>query len=94
MVCVTCGAESFTRPVPRGGSIRDARSLDVPYAEPTADRSAPTSKPGLLDVSALKTGIPHPAGVYDYFLGGKDNFEADRTAGEAARRMPAAGRGS
>jgi len=26
----------------------------------------------------------HPARVYDYWLGGKDNFEADRIAGEAA----------
>jgi hypothetical protein len=28
----------------------------------------------------LKTDRPHPARVYDYLLGGKDNFEADRTA--------------
>ena len=48
------------------------------------DRSTPTTEPGQLDISAMNTGIPHPARVYDYFLGGKDNFEADRTAGEAA----------
>jgi len=28
--------------------------------------------------------VAHPARVYDYWLGGKDNFEADRIAGEAA----------
>jgi hypothetical protein len=31
----------------------------------------------------LHTDRPHPARVYDYLLGGKDNFEADRTAAEA-----------
>ncbi|MDF5751864.1 SAM-dependent methyltransferase [Spongiactinospora sp. TRM90649] len=30
----------------------------------------------------LRTNVPHSARVYDYFLGGKDNFEADRTAAE------------
>ena len=25
--------------------------------------------------------VAHPARVYDYWLGGKDNFEADRIAG-------------
>ena len=28
--------------------------------------------------------VAHPARVYDYWLGGKDNFEADRIAGEDA----------
>jgi SAM-dependent methyltransferase len=30
----------------------------------------------------LKTDRPHPARVYDYLLGGKDNFAADRAAAE------------
>ncbi len=30
------------------------------------------------------TSVAHIARVYDYWLGGKDNFEADRTAGEEA----------
>ncbi len=30
----------------------------------------------------LRVDIPHPARVYDYWLGGKDNFEADRFAGD------------
>jgi len=29
------------------------------------------------------TSIPHPARVYDYWLGGKDNYEADRRAAES-----------
>jgi len=32
--------------------------------------------------SDLKTHIPHPARVYDYWLGGKDNFAADREVAE------------
>jgi hypothetical protein len=32
----------------------------------------------------LDTTVAHPARVYNYFLGGKDNFQADRVAAEAA----------
>ncbi len=32
----------------------------------------------------LKTDQPHSARIYDYFLGGKDNFPADRAAAEQA----------
>jgi hypothetical protein len=35
----------------------------------------------------LKTDEPHPARMYDYYLGGKENFPADR---EAAERVLAA----
>jgi len=38
-------------------------------------------------VSGLDTSVAHPARVYDYWLGGKDNFAADR---EAAERVLAA----
>jgi hypothetical protein len=34
------------------------------------------------DPQALNTHVPHPARVYDYWLGGKDNFAADREAAE------------
>ncbi len=30
----------------------------------------------------LNTNVPHPARVYDYLLGGKDNFPADRASAE------------
>jgi S-adenosyl methyltransferase len=39
------------------------------------------------DISDLDTGVAHPARVYDYWLGGTDNFPADR---EAAERVLAA----
>jgi O-methyltransferase involved in polyketide biosynthesis len=32
--------------------------------------------------AALDNGVAHPARVYDYWLGGKDNFAADREAAE------------
>src|SRR6202161_2312431 len=38
----------------------------------------------LSDVRRLDTGTAHIARVYDYWLGGKDNFAADRAAGEEA----------
>jgi hypothetical protein len=28
----------------------------------------------------LQTDVPHSARIYDYVLGGKDNFEVDRVA--------------
>jgi S-adenosyl methyltransferase len=33
---------------------------------------------------AIDTSTAHPARIYDYWLGGKDNFAADREAGELA----------
>jgi hypothetical protein len=38
---------------------------------------------GQRDIPGINSRVPHPARVYDYFLGGKDNFEADRLAAEA-----------
>ena len=31
---------------------------------------------------ALDTSVAHPARIWDYFLGGKDNFAADRAAAQ------------
>ena len=36
---------------------------------------------------AVAATTPHPARMYDYFLGGKDNFEADRIAAEQAMSL-------
>jgi len=35
----------------------------------------------------INTKVPHPARVYDYWLGGKDNFEADRRAAEESSEI-------
>jgi hypothetical protein len=32
--------------------------------------------------TTINTGVPNPARIYDYFLGGKDNFPADREVAE------------
>src|SRR6185437_9869272 len=38
----------------------------------------------------INTGVPHTARVYDYWLGGKHNFAADRALGDALiKAMPA-----
>ena len=36
---------------------------------------------------AINTSIPHNARVWDYWLGGKDNFEPDRLMGDTIREM-------
>jgi SAM-dependent methyltransferase len=35
----------------------------------------------------IRTDIPHPARVYDFLLGGKDNFAADREAAEMSLKI-------
>jgi hypothetical protein len=48
------------------------------------DSAEPGHVPPLID-----TGTPNVARIYDYWLGGKDNFEADRVAAEQIlRQMP------
>ena len=47
-------------------------------------------RPGTEGIAGLDTSVAHPARVYDYWLGGKDNFAADR---EAAERVLAAAPG-
>ncbi|GAB2718560.1 SAM-dependent methyltransferase [Kitasatospora kifunensis] len=48
------------------------------------------------DMTQLQTDRPHPARIYDYWLGGKDNFPPDRQAAEhaitASADIPAAAR--
>ncbi|WP_432984426.1 SAM-dependent methyltransferase [Dactylosporangium sp. CA-233914] len=42
-------------------------------------------------IDKLDTGVPHPARRYNYWLGGKDNFAADRESGDLlAKSYPAA----
>ena len=43
------------------------------------------SPPGAGAVPTFDTRTPHPARIYNYWLGGKDNFAADREAAEAAK---------
>lgn len=34
-------------------------------------------------ISGIETSIPHAARIWNYWMGGKDNFESDRAAGDA-----------
>jgi len=45
------------------------------------DGTAPSAREVALEID---TSVAHVARVYDYWLGGKDNFAADRAAGEQA----------
>src|SRR5256886_5042464 len=52
------------------------------------DSAGPTVEPrGQMEValsgSRFDTSVPHPARRYDYWLGGKDNFAADRESADA-----------
>ena len=50
-----------------------------PYHRPMPENGGPQEKTADLD-----TAHAHSARVYDYWLGGKDNFAADREAAEQA----------
>ncbi len=52
-----------------------------PPATDRGEGAAPRTREVPLD---LDTSVAHVARVYDYWLGGKDNFAADRAAGEQA----------
>jgi hypothetical protein len=44
----------------------------------------PDAGHGVAGAPSIDTSTAHPARVYDYWLGGKDNFAADREAAEMA----------
>jgi O-methyltransferase involved in polyketide biosynthesis len=44
-------------------------------------------RPGGDFVSKLDTGVPHSARVWNYWLGGEDNFAADRATGDQVLRV-------
>ena len=48
-----------------------------------SNAASAASAPGSRGIHRFDARVAHPARVYDYGLGGKDNFEADRVAGEA-----------
>src|SRR5271154_3340282 len=60
-----------------GRPKRKARSMSgegLRHDVPDSENEAP----------AFDTSVAHVARVYDYWLGGKDNFAADRAAGDQA----------
>jgi S-adenosyl methyltransferase len=55
----------------------EATSPDMPVPA-SADPEDPVLAP-----PEFNTGVAHPARVYNYWLGGKDNYPADRVLGDA-----------
>jgi S-adenosyl methyltransferase len=51
--------------------------------EPAEGAERPGAPAATGDRPALDTSVAHSARVHDYWLGGKDNFAADRAAGDA-----------
>src|SRR5690349_23120123 len=72
------GPVSVGRPAGSGRSGRSGRSGSSGAGEPERAAAEPWGPPPAgLDVSA-----PHPARVWNYWLGGRDFFAADKAAGE------------
>jgi hypothetical protein len=57
-------------------------SQDLPPGSHDPDDPATDSTTG--DSLSFDTSVAHPARIYNYWLGGKDNYEADRAAAEQA----------
>ena len=51
----------------------------TPFRSVVPDDTVPSSE---ADLSKFDTSVAHPARIYDYWLGGKDNYAADREAGD------------
>ena len=49
----------------------------------TEDRPAEPGTPGDAAGTAIDTTVPHSARIWNYWLGGKDNYAVDRAAGDA-----------
>src|SRR5580692_7186884 len=88
--------QPLTRPRSRGNAAHTRTARTVPGC--TRLQSArglpgrdvkPEGRPGMMgglepqgESVSVDTSVPHIARVYDYWLGGKDNFAVDRTAAE------------
>src|SRR5262247_1388304 len=78
-------ARRSSRPRPRvSGAVRYVRSEWVP----DTGGSMAGENPGVMasggESPPFDTSVAHVARVYNFWLGGKDNFAADRAAGEQA----------
>jgi len=74
--------------IPAPGS-RKQRTQGAP---PGADMERNMELPDLGQVDDIDVTTPSPARMYDYYLGGKDNFQADREAAEKALSAVPCGR--
>src|SRR6185312_17216385 len=75
-------AKSGTRRLPRRRTLRGWRGATGARAGASEWSHAIMTIEG--EPAAFDTSVAHVARVYNYWLGGKDNFAADRAAGEQA----------
>ena len=69
-----------------GGRRREPRTVRPPYSHIVELSPEGGAMPGDTEPAArrtIDTSVAHSARVHDYWLGGKDNFAADRAAGDA-----------
>jgi hypothetical protein len=66
-------------------SIAGQKGIDMSSDEATASTSGDIA--GKADSLPLDATVAHQARIYDYLLGGKDNFAADRAAVEAGLKI-------
>jgi hypothetical protein len=71
------GATHYDEP---GGPSADRTPLEVAVSSP--DTGVSDVDPDRV-VYRIDTSVPHPARRYNYWLGGKDHFQADRDSGDA-----------
>jgi hypothetical protein len=80
-------AATTTHPLYHDDDQRHARSTHQAIREQVTDETEDTvsdpDQPPVQPPAELNTSIAHPARVYDYWLGGKDNYPADRAAAQA-----------
>ena len=79
-------------PMRTGRTVTPMATDDTPGTRSTAVAGAPAERwmsalPPPSSGSAFDPAAAHPARVYDYWLGGKDNFPADRTVAEEVIRL-------
>jgi predicted transcriptional regulator len=67
--------------LPRG-TRPDPRAAAGQWQEMAPEEAADRSLPGLQSSAGINPAVAHSARVWDYWLGGKDNYPADRQAGD------------
>jgi SAM-dependent methyltransferase len=76
------------------GSAPGGRAADAANADATVGDGADSYGRRFPSLD-LRTDVPHPARLYDYYLGGKDNFPADRAAAaQVVKLLPTAPAGA
>ncbi len=70
-----------------GDALAAQASMDEQFESDMAAKN-----PDGLAVPGFDPSVPNPARMYDYYLGGKDNFQADREAAELALSVVPFGR--